>query len=112
MSIQTSLARLRMHNNLTQERLAERLQVSRQAIQKWESGTGTPDLANIIKISKCFGVTIDTLVLDSDQRICEELCQNAQFQPEYSVLEPWESYVSGLLVEYRQCIDEGRDMIP
>lgn len=112
MSIQTSLARLRMHNNLTQERLAERLQVSRQAIQKWESGTGTPDLANIIKISKCFGVTIDTLVLDSDQRICEELRQNTQFQPEYSVLEPWESYASGLLVEYRQCIDEGRDMFP
>ena len=112
MSIQNSLARLRMQNNLTQERLAEQLQVSRQAIQKWESGMGTPDLANIIKIAKRFGVTIDTLVLDSDRRICEELRQDAQLQPEYSAMDLWESYASDLLVEYRQCADEGRDMGP
>ena len=112
MSIQTSLARLRAQHNLTQEKLAEQLQISRQAVQKWESGAGMPDLDNIIKIAKRFGVTIDALVLGSDRRICEELRQGETLQPEYSAMHAWESYAANLMTEFQQCQEEGLDIAP
>ena len=56
------LKMLRKENNLTQEELAEKLNVSRQAITKWESGDGTPDIENLKQISRLFGTTIDELI--------------------------------------------------
>ena len=53
---------LRKGNNLTQEELAEKLNVSRQAITKWESGDGTPDIENLKQVSVLFNTTIDELV--------------------------------------------------
>lgn len=53
---------LRKEKNLTQEELAEKLNVSRQAITKWESGDGTPDIENLKQISILFNITIDELV--------------------------------------------------
>ena len=53
---------LRTKNDLTQEELAERLNVSRQAITKWESGDGIPDIDNLKSLSILFNVTIDELV--------------------------------------------------
>lgn len=53
---------LRKSRGLLQEELAEKLGVSRQAISKWEMGTGVPTLENLISISEFFGVTIDSLV--------------------------------------------------
>ena len=56
------LKMLRKENELTQEQLAEKLNVSRQAITKWESGDGTPDIENLKQISILFNTTIDELV--------------------------------------------------
>ena len=56
------LKMLRKENGLTQEELAEKLNVSRQAITKWESGDGTPDIENLKQISILFGISIDELV--------------------------------------------------
>ncbi len=53
---------LRKKNSLTQEELAEKLNVSRQAITKWESGDGIPDIDNLKQLSILFNVTIDELV--------------------------------------------------
>ena len=53
---------LRKESNLTQEELAERLNVSRQAITKWESGDGIPDIENLKQISILFNTTIDELI--------------------------------------------------
>lgn len=53
---------LRIKKNLTQEELAEKLNVSRQAITKWESGDGIADIENLKQISILFGITIDELV--------------------------------------------------
>ena len=55
---------LRKANNMTQEDLAEKICVSRQAITKWESGAGTPDISNIEAIASLFGLTIDELLTD------------------------------------------------
>lgn len=57
---------LRKNKGLTQEELAERVTVSRQAIAKWESGQAYPDIANLIALSEFFHVTIDQLVKDDD----------------------------------------------
>ena len=53
---------LRKKNSLTQEELADKLNVSRQAITKWESGDGIPDIDNLKQLSILFNVTIDELV--------------------------------------------------
>ena len=56
------LKMLRKESNLTQEELAEKLNVSRQAITKWESGEGIPDIENLKQISILFNITIDELI--------------------------------------------------
>ena len=57
---------LRKSKGFTQEELAERLDVSRQAVAKWESGQVYPDISNLIQISDLFNVSIDYLVRDQD----------------------------------------------
>ena len=56
------LKMLRKESGFTQEGLAEKLNVSRQAITKWETGEGTPDIENLKIISNLFNTTIDDLV--------------------------------------------------
>lgn len=55
---------LRKANGWSQEELADQLNVSRQAVSKWESAGSIPDLDKIIKMSELFGVTTDSLLLD------------------------------------------------
>ena len=52
---------------LTQEQLAEKLLVSRQAITKWESDKGMPDIENLRRLSKLLNVSIDYLLDDGEQ---------------------------------------------
>ena len=53
---------LRKNSGLSQEQLAEQLNVSRQAISKWEQGTAVPESEKLITISNYFGVTVDYLL--------------------------------------------------
>ena len=53
---------LRKNAGLSQEELAERLDVSRQAISKWERGAGYPETEKLINMSRLFGVTVDYLL--------------------------------------------------
>ena len=55
---------IRKNKGLTQEELAQRLSVSRQAVAKWEAGQAYPDITNLIGISNLFHVTVDYLVRD------------------------------------------------
>lgn len=57
-----NLKSLRKENGFSQEALAEKMGVSRQAITKWETGAGVPDISNLIAVSQLFGVTLDELV--------------------------------------------------
>lgn len=61
MTIGEKIRQLRRAQNVTQEKLAEYLGLSFQAISKWENNTATPDLAYIIPLANFFGVTTDTL---------------------------------------------------
>lgn len=49
---------LRKSHNYTQEELAKKLDISRQAVSKWETGTTLPDVEVLLKISKLYGLTI------------------------------------------------------
>ena len=55
---------IRKNKGLTQEELAEKLSVSRQAVAKWKSGQVYPEITNLIQISNLFNATIDYLVLE------------------------------------------------
>lgn len=52
---------LRRMRGLSQEQLAEKIGVSRQAISKWEGGLSTPELDKLKALSECFGITLDEL---------------------------------------------------
>ena len=58
------IAQLRRNNGWSQEELADKMEVSRQAVSKWESNQTTPDLERILRLSSLFGVTIDYLLKD------------------------------------------------
>ena len=57
---------LRKNKGFTQEEFAEQLNVSRQAVAKWESGQVYPDISNLIQISNMMHVTVDYLVRDQE----------------------------------------------
>lgn len=58
----TTLADLRKRNGLSQEALAEKMGVSRQAVSKWERGESTPDTDTLIELSNLYNVSLDVLV--------------------------------------------------
>lgn len=57
----------RLRINLTQEKLAEKLNVTAQAVSKWESGSGMPDITLLPELAAVFGVTIDELFETSEE---------------------------------------------
>lgn len=65
MNFSEKLQILRKEKRLSQEGLAEKLNVSRQAVSKWESGQSFPELDKIIILSDIFSVTVDELVKDN-----------------------------------------------
>jgi transcriptional regulator with XRE-family HTH domain len=66
MSFADRLRELRTNNRYSQEQLAEKLMVSRQAISKWETGESLPDIDKVMLISDFFGVSMDYLLKDRE----------------------------------------------
>lgn len=66
MTFADKLQLLRRNRGYTQEEMAEALRVSRQAVARWETGQGYPDIANLIAVSELFHVTVDYLVKDRE----------------------------------------------
>ena len=60
---------LRKQKGISQEQLAEKIYVSRQAITKWESGNGIPDIENLLAISALFNESIDSLLSEEKSLI-------------------------------------------
>lgn len=57
-----NLKLFRKQNGFTQEQVAEKLGVSRQAVAKWERGESVPDIENVIALADMYEVTVDSLV--------------------------------------------------
>lgn len=64
MTLSEKILNLRKQKGMSQENLAEKLNVSRQAVSRWEMGSAQPDAANILQLSRLFGVTADYLLND------------------------------------------------
>ena len=82
MTIAEKIKQLRKDNSMTQEDLAEKLNVSRQTISKWETSVTIPDADNIVAISKLFNITTDELL---DYRV-ENVQKKKQFIMDMAVL--------------------------
>ena len=67
MTLGQKLKEIRKRFGLSQEQLAEIMNVSRQAITKWENNRGLPDVSNLQELSKVFGITVDYLLNDNNQ---------------------------------------------
>lgn len=64
MTLADKIILLRKRQGLSQEELAERMDVTRQAVSKWESGQSAPDLERVLLLSRIFEVTTDQLIKD------------------------------------------------
>ena len=69
MSFGENLRFLRTESGMTQEQFAEKLEVTRQSVSKWESDNGFPELEKILQISRMLGCDLDTLLQGS---VCEK----------------------------------------
>ena len=65
------IAKLRIQNNMTQEDLAEKVFVTRQAISRWETGETTPNIEALKQLSALFNVLINTLLGSEKKLICQ-----------------------------------------
>ena len=72
MSIGTKIKSLRNSKGMSQNELADVMGVSRQAITKWETDNGTPEIENLIALSDIFGINVDSMVRD-------DMCQYCSF---------------------------------
>ena len=70
MNFGENLQQLRKEKGLSQEKLADTLEVSRQAISKWESNTAYPETEKLIALSDLFGVSIDYLIKGDKKADC------------------------------------------
>ena len=68
MKLGQKIAELRKKSGLSQEALAEKMNVSRQAVSKWESNQSIPDIEKIVDLSELFGVTTDYLLKNGINR--------------------------------------------
>lgn len=62
MKLADQLTKLRKSHDYTQEDIAKKLNISKQAISKWESGRGYPDMDNLVILSELYSVTLDELI--------------------------------------------------
>ena len=82
MELTERLAQARKARGLSQADAAERLNVSRQAISRWETGVGTPSLDSLIQMSQLYGVSLKELVYGPEAAQPREEAAEPEAQPE------------------------------
>lgn len=80
--ISNSIKTLRKENNLSQDQLAEKLYVTRQAVSNWENGKNQPDLDTLKRIAEVFGVSVERLLYGKQKR---KLHFAVKFMPEQTI---------------------------
>ena len=85
MSLAENLQYLRAREGVTQEQLAERLDVNRQSVSKWESGASYPEMDTLIKLCDMFHTDMDTLLRGSvEQSLSEDTAGYDRFMTAYA----------------------------
>ncbi|MDE5557173.1 MAG: helix-turn-helix domain-containing protein [Ruminococcus sp.] len=75
MILADKIIELRKKAGLSQDELAEQMDVSRQSVSKWEGAQSVPDLNKILKLSEIFGVSIDYLLKDDFEKPAPEISE-------------------------------------
>lgn len=83
MNLSDKITLLRKQKGLTQEELADKLEISRQAVSKWEARQALPELDNIVKLAKIFDVSTDYL-LGNEQEFFKNSSSNLENNPNNS----------------------------
>lgn len=85
MSLGQNLQFLRKRDNITQEQLAESLEISRQSVSKWESDTTYPEMDKLLQLANLFHCSLDDLVQkDISSLYVEDKCNYNQFMNQFS----------------------------
>lgn len=81
MALNNKIKNIRQKTGLTQEAFSEKILVSRQAVTKWESGKGIPDIENLKMISNIFNISLDELLNEKDEiNPAIASCDNSEVQ--------------------------------
>jgi transcriptional regulator with XRE-family HTH domain len=96
MPLSQKIQTLRKERNLTQEALADQLNVSRQALSKWELGVSTPEADKIVQLSEFFNVSTDYLLKETIKENTKT--QSTFINPSFSVILPISIELIGLIV--------------
>lgn len=93
MNIETAnrLLQYRKENKLSQEELAEKIGVSRQAVSKWERAEASPDTDNLIRLAEVYGVSLDEMLTGKKAEPKNEAPQSDSTTPEQEYAEPDEA---------------------
>ena len=89
MSLSQKIYDCRKKAGLSQEALAEKLGVSRQAISKWETGEATPEVGKLLLLAKTFGVTTDWLLSEDETQNGFEYHEYHKEQQKRNALPDW-----------------------
>ena len=109
MTISEKIYKLRTKSGFSQEVFAEKLDVTRQSVQKWESGLSLPTIEKLISIATLFNVSMDYLCHKTDAEVSDGRT-DIEYIPDYGKMHSWESYAKSLEIEYSQLVDEGKDV--
>ncbi|WP_043977118.1 helix-turn-helix domain-containing protein [Priestia megaterium] len=94
MRLGNQLQRLREAKNMSREELAQQINVSRQAVYKWENNKGYPDIQNLLRLSEIYETTIDELIkndptlqrkIDNNQDESKELDDEEMLNPGFYI---------------------------
>lgn len=83
MDIADRLQDLRKKAGYSQEQVAEMLGLSRQAVSKWESGQGKPEIDNIVKLTEIYHVSADYLLLGTEKEVPVPVPEKKELSHEY-----------------------------
>lgn len=111
MELKDKIKTLRKAKKLSQENLAEALNVSRQAVAKWENGETTPDINNLIQLSDIFNITLDRLLKDDECTNIIEKEYNVSEIIQFLILAKKNTYAKGAKEEIISTRPSSHDLI-
>lgn len=94
MNLSEKIVYYRKRAGMSQETLAEKLGVSRQAVSKWETGETVPELNKIVLLCKVFGISTDELLLEETE---DEMRQEEEQPPQTASASNWVESVPGVI---------------
>ena len=81
MSLGERLAALRIKQGLSQGELAEKMDVSRQSVSKWETDASIPELDKLVALSELFQISLDELIKGASSQPCSQAAENSSPPP-------------------------------